>query len=50
MWTMTEPSTGPNLPPAQYPEGFQGNNIPLDGETVAKLCIERLQLNASTQN
>jgi len=36
--------THPELPPTQYPDGFQGNSIPLDGEVVAKLCIERLQL------
>lgn len=42
--------TNPDLPPVQYPEGFQGNNIPLDGETVAKLCMERLQLGTSANN
>jgi capsular polysaccharide biosynthesis protein len=36
--------THPELPPVGYPEGFQGNNIPLSGEAVAKLCRERLQL------
>jgi len=42
--------TNPEVPPVNYPEGFQGNSIPLDGETVAKLCLERLQLPASTEN
>ena len=27
-----------------YPEGFQGNEIPLDGAAVAKLIQERLTL------
>ncbi|KAH7098300.1 hypothetical protein BKA62DRAFT_713673 [Auriculariales sp. MPI-PUGE-AT-0066] len=39
-----ETFTSPGLPPMKYPEGFQGNDIPLDGKAVAKLCIERLSL------
>lgn len=27
-----------------YPEGFQGNEIPIDGEVVARLCLARLTL------
>lgn len=42
--------TNPKVPPVKYPEGFQGNSIPLNGETVAKLCLERLQLPAPTEN
>ncbi|KAK7048117.1 hypothetical protein R3P38DRAFT_2687295 [Favolaschia claudopus] len=52
--------TSPDLPLPSYPEGFQGrfiapcysslmflvvgNSIPLDGEAVAALCIQRLTL------
>ncbi|KAJ7223168.1 hypothetical protein GGX14DRAFT_427098 [Mycena pura] len=36
--------TSPNVPPTAYPEGFQGNEIPLDGGVVARLCILRLSL------
>ncbi|KAH0829221.1 hypothetical protein J3R83DRAFT_2785 [Lanmaoa asiatica] len=42
--------TNPEVPPVKYPEGFQGNSIPLNGEIVAKLCSERLQLLASTEH
>ncbi|KAJ7134322.1 hypothetical protein C8R44DRAFT_869977 [Mycena epipterygia] len=34
--------TSPDTPKPAYPEGFQGNSIPLDGEAVAELCIQRL--------
>jgi len=37
--------TSPATPPVNYPEGFQGNDIPIDGKLVAKLCLERLSLN-----
>jgi len=30
------------LPSYGFPEGFQSNNIPLDGEAVARLCEQRL--------
>ncbi|KAG8942687.1 hypothetical protein FRC03_002932 [Tulasnella sp. 419] len=30
--------TAPQLPPISYPEGFQGNEIPIDGDSVAALC------------
>ncbi|KAJ7164692.1 hypothetical protein C8R43DRAFT_946492 [Mycena crocata] len=39
-----EAFTSPDLPLPAYPEGFQGNSIPLDGEAVADLCIQRLTL------
>ncbi|KAL5492147.1 hypothetical protein ACEPAI_3594 [Sanghuangporus weigelae] len=41
--TFTQPKV-PNH--AYYPEGFQGNEIPLDGAVVARLVHERLTLNA----
>ncbi|KIY49993.1 hypothetical protein FISHEDRAFT_40033 [Fistulina hepatica ATCC 64428] len=34
--------THPDVPQPAYPEGFQGNSIPIDGELVARLCVERL--------
>ncbi|KAJ6584675.1 hypothetical protein B0H19DRAFT_1249621 [Mycena capillaripes] len=40
----SEAFTSPDLPLPAYPEGFQGNSIPLDGEAVAELCIQRLTL------
>lgn len=36
--------TSPAVPIPKYVEGFQGNAIPLDGEVVARLCVERLTL------
>ncbi|KIK91684.1 hypothetical protein PAXRUDRAFT_617656 [Paxillus rubicundulus Ve08.2h10] len=36
--------THPDTPPAAYPEGFQGNSIPVNGEVVARLCLERFGL------
>lgn len=36
--------TRPDVPEVAYPEGFQGNEIPIDGELVARICIERLSL------
>ncbi|KAG8788962.1 hypothetical protein FRC20_000601 [Serendipita sp. 405] len=35
----------PNLPIHAYPEGFQGNNIPLDAYAVLKLIERRLSVN-----
>ncbi|KAF9230729.1 hypothetical protein BU15DRAFT_91056 [Melanogaster broomeanus] len=35
--------THPEVPPLAYPEGFQGNEIPLDGKVVARLCLDRLR-------
>ena len=35
---------GADVPPVAYPEGFQGNEIPLNGTLVAKLVHERLSL------
>ncbi|KAJ7118621.1 hypothetical protein C8R43DRAFT_1035544 [Mycena crocata] len=36
--------TSPGTPLPAYPEGFQGNFIPIDGEAVARLCIQRITL------
>jgi len=36
--------TSPKLPPLAYPEGFQGNSIPIDGKKVADLIHYRLSL------
>ena len=36
--------TSPDIPPVNYPEGFQGNTIPIDGTLVARICHERLSL------
>ncbi|KAI9635262.1 uncharacterized protein MKK02DRAFT_36638 [Dioszegia hungarica] len=36
--------TYPDLPQLAYPEGFQGNEIPLNGKAVADLIVERLLL------
>ncbi|KAJ7058167.1 hypothetical protein C8F01DRAFT_1027665 [Mycena amicta] len=36
--------TSPNLPVNAYPEGFQGNSIPIDAEAVGRLCYDRLTL------
>ncbi|KAH7335660.1 hypothetical protein B0J17DRAFT_600401 [Rhizoctonia solani] len=34
--------TEPSLPNVQYPEGFQGDEIPVQGEFIAKLIEERI--------
>ncbi|KAI0249221.1 hypothetical protein BJV78DRAFT_1284120 [Lactifluus subvellereus] len=36
--------SGGETPPMAYPEGFQGNEIPIDGELVASLVHRRLSL------
>jgi hypothetical protein len=36
--------SGADVPPVAYPEGFQGNEIPIDGAEVARLVHERLSL------
>ncbi|KAJ7600474.1 hypothetical protein C8J56DRAFT_813276 [Mycena floridula] len=36
--------TSPGLPVQSYPEGFQGNEIPIDGVVVANLIVHRLSL------
>jgi hypothetical protein len=36
--------SGAEVPPVAYPEGFQGNDIPIDGELVASLVHKRLSL------
>ncbi|KAF8608097.1 hypothetical protein BDV93DRAFT_531287 [Ceratobasidium sp. AG-I] len=41
----SEHFTSPNTPPVNYPEGFQGNEIPIDGEAVAKLVHHRISMN-----
>ncbi|KAF9450770.1 hypothetical protein P691DRAFT_809605 [Macrolepiota fuliginosa MF-IS2] len=35
--------THPNKPHVDYPEGFQGNHIPIHGPTVAKLIEDRVE-------
>ncbi|KXN85218.1 hypothetical protein AN958_11493 [Leucoagaricus sp. SymC.cos] len=35
--------THPNIPHVDYPEGFQGNKIPIHGPTVAKLIEDRIE-------
>ncbi|KII95730.1 hypothetical protein PLICRDRAFT_121283 [Plicaturopsis crispa FD-325 SS-3] len=39
-----KPFTSPQTPDVLYPEGFQGNAIPIDGAVVARLCHARLSL------
>ncbi|AAW42198.1 expressed protein [Cryptococcus deneoformans JEC21] len=34
--------TAPDTPQVAYPEGFQGNEIPLDGKAVSDLIVKRL--------
>lgn len=41
-WWGDHSFTYPNIPPVEYPDGFQGNSIPLDGKAVAQLCEQRL--------
>lgn len=36
--------TSPDVPNPAYPDGFQGNRIPINGEAVAQLCVHRLTL------
>jgi hypothetical protein len=36
--------TSPEIPRVNYPDGFQGNEIPIDGAAVARLCHKRLTL------
>jgi hypothetical protein len=36
--------SGAEVPPVAYPVGFQGNEIPIDGELVASLVHKRLSL------
>ncbi|KAF8515353.1 hypothetical protein BU17DRAFT_76857 [Hysterangium stoloniferum] len=36
--------TSPDLPAVHVPPEFQGTSIPIDGEVVARLCIERLSI------
>ncbi|KAL7422448.1 hypothetical protein Q5752_003096 [Cryptotrichosporon argae] len=37
-----ETFTAPDTPQVAYPDGFQGNDIPLSGKAVARLVVERL--------
>ncbi|KAK4683449.1 hypothetical protein P7C73_g6815, partial [Tremellales sp. Uapishka_1] len=41
MWK-DESFTSPDTPQVAYPEGFQGNEIPLSGKAVAELVVHRL--------
>jgi len=41
MWGK-ESFTAPDTPQVAYPEGFQGNEIPLSGKAVAELITQRL--------
>ena len=36
--------TSPGFPRPKYVEGFQSNEIPIDGEAVAQLCVDRISL------
>lgn len=40
----------PDVPLPFYSSGFQGNEIPIDGELVARLCVERLALDIETDD
>lgn len=42
--------TSPEIPPVNYPEGFQGEAIPIDGTAVARLCHQRLSLEDSADD
>jgi hypothetical protein len=42
MLTCTSYYTYPNEPGVDYPEGFQGNSIPVDGPTVARLIEDHV--------
>ncbi|KAG8898285.1 hypothetical protein FRB99_007545 [Tulasnella sp. 403] len=44
-WWGSSYFSSPDLPPRSYPEGFQGNDIPIDGEAVARLVLHQLSLN-----
>jgi hypothetical protein len=41
---MSSTFTSPEIPRVNYPEGFQGNEIPIDGTLVSRICHERLSL------
>ncbi|KAJ6450844.1 hypothetical protein C8R47DRAFT_1084309 [Mycena vitilis] len=41
---MEQSFTSPDTPPNLYPEGFQGNFIPVDAAAVGRLCVDRLTL------
>lgn len=42
--------TSPDFPIPAYPEGFQGNEIPIDGAAVARLCHERLTVTSEVDD
>jgi hypothetical protein len=46
-WWNDKRFTFPTLPDVAYPEGFQGNSIPIDGKAVAKLIEQRLLVDSS---
>lgn len=37
--------TSEERPDRNFPDGFQGNDIPIDGDAVAALCVHQLSLN-----
>lgn len=49
-WWGKEYFAHPLLPPVAYPDGFQGNDIPLDGKAVAQLCEQRLLVDKPTED
>lgn len=42
--------TSSELPPVKYPEGFQGNDIPIDGSVVAALCQDRIRIKSESDD
>lgn len=48
-WWGSESFTYPNTPPVAYPDGFQGNDIPLNGKAVAELIEQRLLVDRSSK-
>ncbi|WWC66282.1 uncharacterized protein I206_100183 [Kwoniella pini CBS 10737] len=42
--------TAPDTPQVAYPEGFQGNEIPLNGKVVADLIVQRLLVEKPEKN
>lgn len=41
-FTLERYFTGPNEPRVEYPDGFQGNEIPVFGPMVAQLIEDRV--------
>lgn len=42
--------TSSELPPVKYPQGFQGNDIPIDGSVVAGLCQDRIRVKSESDD